>query len=442
MRARIVFVSAALVLFLVGLGVATRPSPQTAAHQDAAVTLPHIMVIMEENQGYAATQTGCGTNNSYFCSLASKYTSSDAWYGVSHPSQPNYTAFASGSTQGCTSDGCVGAGAYSVEDLGGQLTAKGIPWTAYMESMPSACYTGSSSGEYVLKHNPFALFSDNLPPNACNILPYPGATSMVSTLDGASAPDFVWITPNLIDDMHDGTVADGNTWLENNLAPVLTSTWFTGFNSTVIVTEDENDSSPSGSCCGDAAGGQIPMIVISSNAVGGGTTSIIGDHYGTLRTIEEAYGLSLLGGASNSANGDLTSLFGNSGLPTPTPHPHPPLRRRLPRLRPHPDTHSHADGNPHTDANTYRHTHPDGNPDTHTHTHANTNSHSHADGYPDCDANFRPSTLLDDREALTGRHLPPRPRRHRDCRRSQGLCQLDTQRVCRITNPAERYGGG
>ena len=81
MRARIFFVSAALVLFLVGLGVATRPPPQTAAHQDAAVTLPHIMVIMEENQGYAASQTGCGTNNSYFCSLASKYTSSDAGTG-------------------------------------------------------------------------------------------------------------------------------------------------------------------------------------------------------------------------------------------------------------------------------------------------------------------------------------------------------------------------
>ena len=297
-------------------GTRTPTSAPPPTNKAAPSTVPsgaksHILLVMEENQGYAATQTSCGADNSYFCSLASEYTSSDAWYGVSHPSQPNYTAFASGSTQGCTSDGCVGAGAYTVNNLGNQLTQAGIPWRAYMESMPSPCYTGSSSGEYALKHNPFALFADNLPPTAaCNILPYPGVTSMISTLDGASPPDFVWITPNLIDDMHDGTVAQGNTWLENNLGPVLSSSWFTGYNSTVIVTEDENDASSGGSCCGDAAGGQIPMIIISRKATAKGIVDIVGDHYGTLRSIEETFNLPLLGGAAESSNGDLTSLFG------------------------------------------------------------------------------------------------------------------------------------
>lgn len=40
------------------------------------------------------------------------------------------------------------------------------------------------------------------------------------------------------------------------------------------------------------------------------SVALTGNHYGDLRTIEKAYGLPLLGAASNSANGDLSSLFG------------------------------------------------------------------------------------------------------------------------------------
>jgi len=209
------------------------------------------MVIMEENKGYSATLGSCGSDP-YICSLAASYTSATNWSGVGHPSQPNYVGIGSGSTQGCTADDCVGAGAYSVTDLGGQLTKAGIPWTAYMESMPSACYTGSSSGAYALKHNPFIYFKDNLAPAVCRILPYPGVSSMVSTLTGANAPDYVWITPNLNDDMHDGSVAAGDAWLKTNLAPVLASSWFTGGNATVIITMDENTGDNSG-----AGGGHV-----------------------------------------------------------------------------------------------------------------------------------------------------------------------------------------
>jgi acid phosphatase len=264
---------------------------------------------MEENQGYAATQSNCGSDNTYFCQLASKYASAAPWYGVSHPSLPNYLAITSGSTQGCGSDSC---GTYAANNLGEELTQAGVPWFAYMESMPSACDTASSSGEYAAKHNPFVHYSDLLDSGACGThdLPYPGANGLISTLDGPNAPDFVWITPNLIDDMHDGTVTQGSQWLQANVAPILNSPWFLDFNSTVIVTEDENDAASSGSCCGDAAGGQIPAIIISRNAIGKGILDLVGDHYGTLRAIEEAFGLPLLGGADQSSNGDLTSLFG------------------------------------------------------------------------------------------------------------------------------------
>ena len=62
--------------------------------------------------------------------------------------------------------------------------------------------------------------------------------------------------------MHDGTVADGNSWLQTNLAPVLSSAWYTNYTSTVIVTMDENDAQSSGGCCGDAVGGRDVSSVV------------------------------------------------------------------------------------------------------------------------------------------------------------------------------------
>jgi hypothetical protein len=268
----------------------------------------HILVLMEENKGYRAVLAGAP----YLDSLASAYSSSSAWYGIDHPSAPNYVGFLSGSIQGvvgdCTPPSC---GPFNATSLGGQLTAARIPWVAYMESMPSPCYMGSTAGVYAERHNPFMYFNDVLR-NGCasHVLPYPGSSALVSTLDGSNAPDFVWITPNLNDDMHDGTVPEGDAWAKANLAPVLSSSWFRNYNSTVIITMDEGDANGAASCCGQPAGGSIPMIIVSHAAAGIGVSAITGDHYGTLRSIEEAYGLPLLGAAANPVNGDIRRLFG------------------------------------------------------------------------------------------------------------------------------------
>lgn len=263
---------------------------------------------MEENKGYAAVLSGAP----YLDSLAKSYASSSKWYGIDHPSAPNYVGFLSGSIQhvigDCTPPTC---GPYSATSLGGQLTAAHIPWTAYMESMPAPCYLKGTAGTYAEKHNPFLYFNDVLN-NGCasHDVPYPGASALVSTLDSANAPDFVWITPNLMDDMHDGSVAQGDAWARANLAPVLASSWFKNYNSTVIITMDEGDVNGSASCCGQLPGGQVPLIIVSHNATGVGISPILGDQYGTLRSIEEAFGLPLLGAAANPLNGDVRKLFG------------------------------------------------------------------------------------------------------------------------------------
>lgn len=286
------------------------PSSPSVPVATAPAARPHILLVIEENVGYQATLGECGNGSPdpYLCSLAAEYVSVTGWYAIEHPSLPNYLDLVSGSDQGCSGDGC--AGPYTAPDLGGQMTAAGIPWVAYMESMPSACYTGFGSGDYYRQHDPFVLFSD-VTGRGCTtaVQPYPGPSGLVAALGSAGAPDFVWITPNVVDDMHSASIQRGDAWLRANLSGVLGSAWFTD-GGTVIVTMDENDADGSGSCCGDAAGGRVPMVVISAPDRGRGTVAESGDHFGTLRTIEEAFGLPLLGAAREAANGDLSELIG------------------------------------------------------------------------------------------------------------------------------------
>jgi hypothetical protein len=288
-------------------------TPTATASARPAGGYPHILVIMEESQSYADTLGTCGsgTPDPYWCSLASEYASMTSWAGVEEPySLPNYLAITGGSTQGCTNDTCLTPDTITSQDLGGQLTAAGIPWTADMESMPTACDTDNSDGadptEYAGWHDPWVYYQDDMPPNACNVLPYPGVSSMVTTLDSTNAPDFVWITPNLCDNGHDvcttGEVPQIDAWLSATLPSVLSSSWFQD-DGTVIITMDNGPLTT-------GVGGTIPLTVISANAQGHGNVATVGNHFGTLRSIEEAYGLPLLGAASDPANGDLSALLG------------------------------------------------------------------------------------------------------------------------------------
>ncbi len=284
-----------------------RHTPTTTGH-----TEPHVMLIVEENRGYGATLGSC-SSDPYLCSLAARYASYTSWYAVAHPSAPNYLAIESGSTQGigsdCTPDG-GGCGPFDTRDLGTQLSDAGIPWVAYMEGMPAPCDRVASSGGYAEKHDPFIYFSGERGTGCtAHVLPYPGAARMIATLDGAAPPDFVWITPNLEDDMHDGSVSRGDAWLRTNLAGVLASAWFAD-HGTVIITMDENDAASSPSCCGATTGGRIPMVVVSATARGRGAVASAGDHYGTLRSIEQAFAVPFLENASRTDVGDLTPSFG------------------------------------------------------------------------------------------------------------------------------------
>ena len=77
------------------------------------------------------------------------------------PSQPNYLALFSGSTQGVTSNACPQQFP-KADNLGHQLRTAGLSFAGYAESLSKVGFTGCASGGYQRKHNPWVNFT-NLP---------------------------------------------------------------------------------------------------------------------------------------------------------------------------------------------------------------------------------------------------------------------------------------
>jgi acid phosphatase len=289
------------------------------------------MLIVEENQEYSNI---IGSSKaSYINSLATTYASATSWFGVQHNSPNAYLDLLSGSNQGFPNSPTPYTATTLVDELHSGATV--IPWQAYMESMPSTpCFKGTPppDGLYIPGHNPYHSFK-NYTTNTggwCSnlstegVVAYPGASGLLTALTATNAPDFVQISPNNCDNMHGDTnsgstckgdttgmlITAGDNWLLTNIDPVIKSTWFTNFNSIVIITWDEGTTN--NGCCGIAAAGHIATVAVTSKNKGafpsgfGGT----GDHYGTLRSIEEAYGVPLLFNSQNLTNGDLSGAFG------------------------------------------------------------------------------------------------------------------------------------
>jgi acid phosphatase len=202
------------------------------------------------------------------------------FYGETHPSQPNYLALFSGSTQGVTDNNCphdLGAR----PNLGRQLVESGRTFTGYAEGLPSVGYPGCATGKYVRRHVPWTNFS-NIPASASR--PF---TSFPS--DYRKLPTLAYVVPDLCHDMHDCPKADSDAWLNKTFTPYLT--WAKTHNSLLIVTFDEDDQTD---------GNHIPTIIAGAH-VKAGQYPVRVDHYNLLRTLQQMYGLAPTGRSATAA---------------------------------------------------------------------------------------------------------------------------------------------
>jgi hypothetical protein len=283
--------------------------------QPGTTLVPNIMVIMMENKEYT-TVVGDSINAPYINNtLIPNFELLTNISAVTHNSLANYLADTSGvvSDPALTTHDCTTCGPFNVENIVHEMSVAGVPWRAYMEDMPSVCYSGVTlSGNYAKRHNPFVYYTDIVSSSLCNnVVPF---TQFSTDLSGSSPPNFMWVTPNLVHDMHMTSststtalqLAAGDAWLNTQINFIQGTSWYAN-GGTIIVTWDEgtmNTGFP-----GSAGGGHIPTILISNHLQGAVPYPASGNAYALERGIEEKYGIGLIEAAADSANGDLRRAF-------------------------------------------------------------------------------------------------------------------------------------
>ena len=238
----------------------------------AALPLPaHVVVVIEENHGYS--QVIGSTQAPYINTLASEGALFTNSHAIIHPSEPNYLAFFSGSTQGIIDDSCPHI--FSAANLGSELIAAKKTFTGYAEGLPSVGSQVCVSGEYARKHAPWIDFS-NVPSG--DNKPF---TSFPTSF--ANLPTISWVVPNLLDDMHDGTIQQADSWLQTHLQAYVT--WAKTNNSLLIITWDEDQGTTANRIATIFVGPMVKPGKYSENI----------NHYNVLRTLEAIYGLPYAG---------------------------------------------------------------------------------------------------------------------------------------------------
>jgi hypothetical protein len=272
------------------------PPPHQAPHtgsvnvKAAAVPTPaHVVVVVEENRSQANI---IGNKSApYINQLAANGAMMAQSFAEVHPSEPNYYALFAGNT--LVNDNVCPVNAGSTPNLGSELLAAGYTFVGYAESLPAVGSTECKAGKYARKHVPWASFT-NIP--ASQSLPFAAFPAPGNPQNYVSLPTVSFVTPNLDDDMHDGSIARGDTWLYQNLSQY--AAWAKANNSLLILTWDEDD---------NTSRNQIPTVFYGAG-VKPGTYSEPISHYNVLSTLEQMYGLPKLGYATTAPA--ITDIWG------------------------------------------------------------------------------------------------------------------------------------
>lgn len=227
-----------------GAATITATSTQDATKSgNASVTVQlqtaqskHVVMVMEENQGYA-TVVGNTTDWPNLNSLIANGALPTNYYANTHPSIGNYFMLTTGQI---LTNNDSSTTVWNVDNLARRLLAAGISFKVYAEGITQG-YVGGDTGLYVIRHNPFAMLSD-VASNAqvANAVIWP-FSQFASDLASDALPEFSFIVPNVDDDAHNGTPLQADTWLQTNVVAPLSnhSAFAAGGDGILIVGFDE-----------------------------------------------------------------------------------------------------------------------------------------------------------------------------------------------------------
>ena len=254
-----------------------------------------VFIIIFENKSEQAV-----LDNAFMKGLAAKGVRLSNYFGVTHPSQPNYIAATAGLPL-VTDDSKHDIDSPNIVDL---LEAKGVSWRAYMEDLPENKKTIHISEDrlYFRKHNPFVSFNNvrNNPKRLANIV---NAKQLKQDIKNNALPQYCWFTPNIQNDGHSPPEDFQPTnplkhvnfiaqYLEHFWLPLLADPAFMK-GTLVVVTFDESI---------PHANNHVYTVLLGDMVQPNTVQSEIYNHYSLLRTIEENFSLGTL--ERNDLNAD------------------------------------------------------------------------------------------------------------------------------------------
>ncbi len=176
-----------------------------------------------------------------------------------------------------------------------ELLAAGKTWKSYAEDLPSVGYTGGNTGMYAVRHNPLAYMTDvqNSSVQVQNLVPF--APQFASDLAAGNLPNYSFIVPNLCDDAHDCALSKADSWLQQNIDPLIKNPVFQKDGLLIIVFDEAGGDNTNG-------GGRVPAVLVSPafSLVDYKSTTVY-QHESVLRLMLEGLGVKTLPGAASTA---------------------------------------------------------------------------------------------------------------------------------------------
>jgi hypothetical protein len=299
-------------------GTGTTPPPDPTKKAGVIKT---VFVILMENHSWSTIQKSSSAK--YINDTIAKDGAHAENYSTppgNHPSEPNYIWLEAGDNLKITTDDDPDKNHQpaTTDHFTAQLEKANVSWKAYVEAIdPDVCPL-ASKGLFAPKHTPQLFFDDVTDGNSpsskhCidHIKPY---SKLADDIAANTVPQFVFITPNLCDDMHGETLGTtcqtffsdtiklGDTWLSNEVPKIQASKAYQDGGALFIVWDEGDESLGS-----DASDGPIPMFVLSPFAKKGYSAPTAFTHSSMLRTWETIFGVPFLRDANKAK--DLSEMF-------------------------------------------------------------------------------------------------------------------------------------
>ncbi len=313
----------------------------------------HVFLVVEENNGFSDIIGNPAAPN--FNRLAQTYGLATNYFGVTHPSEPNYVAMLGGDTFGVTTDNPYFLQRVTAPSLMTQLDRAGISWKAYLQGVPHAgyqaiCYPAKCNGApdsdplYVSKHDGVTNFTSN--DNPADWARQVPVQQLAGDLSRGTVPAFNYVIPdechdehgdppecldsgNIFDPQNQHLVAVGDRYLGGLVSQITGASFWSRGNNAIVVNYDEGNDNAGG-------GGRVATVVITSHGPRGVQDNTLSNHFSLLNTIESSFGLPCLAKAcGNTTLRHLLTVTGSPArhyvpvavpdVPTPSPTPVEPV---------------------------------------------------------------------------------------------------------------------